>query len=232
MSSERLRSFIREYVETLLAALLIAVLIRVFVLTAFKIPTSSMLPTLQVGDFVFAYRLPYGLQLPFATQKLFQTTEPERGDVVVFRYPGDDNLNFIKRVVATDGDKVEIRNRRLYVNDVPSTYERVEGEVPQVPGQEYYSVLREKAGESTRLVMFKKGSTGGDFGPDLVPPGHIFVLGDNRDSTDDSRYWGMIPADRVDGRIVAIWLSLDWESASGIGPFPRVRWERVLARVD
>ncbi|HEX4923098.1 MAG TPA: signal peptidase I [Bdellovibrionales bacterium] len=232
MSSPRLRSFIREYVETLLAALLIAVLVRIFVLTAFKIPTSSMLPTLHVGDFVFAYKLPYGLHLPFATQKVLQTAKPQRGEVVVFRYPGDDNLNFIKRVIAVEGDKIEIRNRRLYVNDVPSTYERVEGETPQVPGQDYYSVLRENAAESTRLVMFKKGASGGDFGPELVPPGHIFVLGDNRDSTDDSRYWGMIPADRVDGRIVAIWLSLDWESRWGGGSFPRVRWERVLARVD
>ncbi|MEQ1875576.1 MAG: signal peptidase I [Bdellovibrionia bacterium] len=227
----RLRTFFRDYIETLLAALAIAILIRVFILTAYKIPTSSMLPTLTVGDFVFAYRLPYGIQPPFASGKIWVTGKPQRGEVVVFRYPGDDNLNFIKRVVGVEGDKVEIRAWRLYVNDQPAVYDKAELERLRTPGVELYSVMKERLGESDHLVMFRKGGEGRDFGPEVVPPGSIFVLGDNRDSSDDSRHWGMIPADRVDGRVVAIWLSLDWENRWGGGSFPVIRWERVLASV-
>lgn len=232
----RLRTFFREYVETLLAALIIAILIRVFVLTAYKIPTSSMLPTLMSGDFVFAYRLPYGLLFPFASQKVWQTGKPKRGEVVVFRYPGDENLNFIKRVVGIEGDKVEIRERRLYINDRPATYDKVDMAVAQINGMDLYSPMTESIGDTTHLVMFRKGGDGqpatANFGPEVVSPGSIFVLGDNRDSSDDSRYWGMIPVDRIDGRIVAIWLSLDWENRWGGDSFPSIRWDRLLATVD
>jgi signal peptidase I len=215
----------------LVVALFIAIVVRMFVLTAYKIPTTSMLPTLYPGDFVFAYRLPYGLQIPFANQKIWRSVKAHRGEVIVFRYPGDDSLSFIKRVAAVEGDKIEIKNRRLYVNDVPANYEKAPEAVIEGAGMDYYNVLRENIGESTRLVMFKKGSDGASFAPQVVPGGHIFVLGDNRDSSDDSRYWGMIPDDRVEGRVMAIWLSLDWDSRWGSGSFPKVRWERILDRV-
>jgi signal peptidase I len=221
----------RDYIETLFIALFVAVLVRMFILTAYKIPTASMLPTLKAGDFVFAYRLPYGLHVPFSTQKVLSFKKPNRGDVIVFRYPGDDSLSFIKRVVGVEGDKVELRGRRLYVNDQPAVYEKAELSGSNTAGGDYYSTLTENLLGSTRLVMFRKGAEATKYGPEVVPMNHIFVLGDNRDSSDDSRYWGMIPVDRVDGRVVTIWLSLDWEEGLIQGSFPKIRWERVFAAV-
>jgi signal peptidase I len=224
---ERARALVRDYLESLVIAVVLALIIRLFILTAYKIPTGSMWPTLQVGDFVFAYKLPYGLRLPFGGDKWFAFTTPQRGEVVVFRYPNDESLSYIKRVVAVPGDKIEVRKRRLFINDQPAKYTR---EPLNGPGNaEQFVVLQESILGSERDVTVSKSEAHRDFGPEVVPPGSIFVMGDNRDSSDDSRYWGMIPVKNVDGHVFAVWLSLDWQKSPG--GFPAVRWNRLLAPV-
>lgn len=223
------RALVRDYMESLVIAIVLAFIIRFFVLTAYKIPTASMWPTLKVGDFVFAYKLPYGLRLPFAQDKWFSFTMPKRGEVIVFRYPGDETISYIKRVVAVPGDKIEIRKKRLLVNSEMAKYSLIEHGKDELENANDFLVLHETVLGSDRNVMISKADTRENFGPETVPPGSIFVMGDNRDSSDDSRYWGMIPLKNVDGRIFAIWLSLDWQKEPG--GFPAVRWDRLMAPV-
>lgn len=235
------RLVLREYLESLIVAIIVAVFLRVFVVSAYKIPTSSMVPSLMAGDFVFAYKLPYGIPIPFSETKL-NANLPARGDVVVFRLPGNEAVNYVKRVVALPGEKVELKDKRLFINDVEATYEATgEQIISSLPGHEYYAVAREKVGDpdsqSTHLVMNRRkeveaGAAADSFGPMVVPPGHIFVLGDNRDSSDDSRYWGSVPAKNLEGRVFLVWLSLNWLERWGNDRIPEVRWERIFQRVQ
>jgi len=229
---ERARALVRDYIESLIIAIVLALVIRFFIFTAYKIPTASMWPTLRAGDFVFAYKLPYGLRLPFADKKWFAFSTPKRGEVIVFRYPGDESISYIKRVVAIPGDTIAIRKKRLIVNNQMAKYsEAQESEIThssELSGQ--FLVLQEDLLDSKRYVTISTKDAKENFGPEVVPAGSIFVMGDNRDSSDDSRYWGMIPIDNIDGKIFAIWLSLDWQSEPG--GWPSVRWSRLLKGVE
>lgn len=221
---------LREYLESLAIAVFIALLIRLFVVSAYRIPTTSMWPTLQVGDFVFAFKLPYGLRVPFIEDKIFVSGKPTRGQVVVFRYPSDPQLSYVKRVVAIQGDKIEIKRKRLYINDQPAEYIEVERPKALEAETQGFSVMKETVLGSTRTVLFTPQGDSQNYGPKVVPPGQFFVLGDNRDSSDDSRYWGMVPVENIDGRVFTIWLSLDWQQP--IGGMPQVRWDRILASIQ
>ena len=219
---------LREYLESLIVAVVVALFLRFFVISAYKIPTGSMVPTLKSGDFVFAYKLPYGVSLPFSTKKV-AVKAPLRGDVVVFRAPGNESVNYVKRVVGLPGEKVEIRERRLFINDREANYEELgESQIGDLPGHEYFSVYREAFEGSTHLVMNRVDGEAKSFGPIIVPPGHIFVLGDNRDSSDDSRVWGAVPIRNLEGKVLIVWLSLDWLERWGNDRLPRVRWERLF----
>ncbi len=229
---------LREYLESLLVAVVVALFLRFFVISAYKIPTGSMVPTLKAGDFVFAYKLPYGLPVPFMPGVKIGASLPGHGDVVVFRYPGNQAVIYIKRVVGLPGERVEIRDKKLFINEIESTYRVPDptavglGSISDLPGQEDYAVLHERFFESEHFVMNKMGNSASSFGPIVVPPGQIFVLGDNRDSSDDSRYWGSVPIKNLDGRVLIIWMSFDWLERWGNDRFPSVRWERVLRIVN
>lgn len=224
---EKARALVREYMESLAIAIVLALIIRFFVFTAYKIPTASMFPTLQVGDFVFAYKLPYGFRFPFIEDKWFASKTPDRGDVVVFRYSNSEGVSFIKRVVGVPGDRIEIRKKRLLINSELAQY----SQDPHVQTSEGnpFLILNESILGSQRSVMISTADSRESFGPEVVPPGFVFVMGDNRDSSDDSRYWGMIPLKNIDGKILTIWLSLDWQSQPG--EIPQIRWNRLLATV-
>jgi signal peptidase I len=223
------RRLLWEYFESLVIAIFIAVTLRAFVISAYKIPTASMAPTLQPGDFVFCFKLPYGIRIPFTESKLGAGKVPDRGEVIVFRFPMDDRVSFIKRVIGLPGDKIEIKNRKLWINDKPASYEDVENpEKLMLAGQQYYESVLEKYAEEDWVIMLKKNEAPESFGPTMVPPKHIFVLGDNRDTSDDSRNWGMVPLNKLEGRVWLTWLSLDWRGSQGI---PAVRWQRLLKKV-
>jgi signal peptidase I len=224
--------FWREYLESLVIAIGLALVLRFFVVSAYKIPTGSMAPTLKVGDFIFAYKLPYGFRVPFSSIRFGAQSIPERGEVVVFRYPGNESITYVKRVVGLPGDRIAIKNRKLVVNEKEAQYEEVSPDfIKDLPGQEYYSALRENMNGSTRMVIKSRTDEADFFGPVVVPPGHIFVLGDNRDSSDDSRYWGTVPIKNLEGRVVMVWMSFDWINRWADGRYPSIRWERVFMSV-
>lgn len=219
----------REYLESLSVAILLAIFVRIFILSVYKIPTGSMAPALKVGDFIFGYKLSYGISIPFSGTQKFAVENPKRGDVVVFRYPSRDKINYVKRVVGLAGDRIEIKNRILYVNEQAATYTEAPREsIQDMPNEEMYDVREEISFGVKRVVIFSKAVAGEDFGPVIVPPNHVFVLGDNRDSSDDSRYWGAVPLSNVEGRVFMIWMSLDWQKRSLGDRFPGVRWGRLF----
>lgn len=220
----------REYLITLVLAVLFALFVRSFLFTAYKVPTGSMQPTLKPGDFIFSSRLSYGIPQPFSGARWGETF-PERGDVVVFSYPETPGITYVKRVVALPGDRVQIIKGRLSINDETLQYTATEGDEGDNPNPQIFEIFEEKSENQIRRVIFQKQSEEKDFGPLIVPPGEVFLLGDNRDASDDSRYWGTVPMGRVAGKVVLIWLSLDWQKKWGGDRYPSVRWERVFSTV-
>lgn len=191
---------VREYAEAIIIAVVLALFIRTFVVQAFKIPSGSMENTLLVGDHILVNKFIYGVKIPLTGVRLFPITQPNRGDVVVFVYPVDPSKDFIKRVVAVPGDQVQIRGKVVYVN----------GEARE----EGYAIFQDShpgMGETE----FRE-----NFGPVAVPPGAFFVLGDNRDRSYDSRFWGFVKMDRVKGKAFIIYWS--WNRNG-----PSIRWGRI-----
>lgn len=190
------RSRLRENVEAILVAVVIALFIRTFVVQAFKIPSGSMKPTLQVGDHILVNKFIYGVRIPYLNTVLLPVKTPERGDIVVFKYPLDPKKDFIKRVIGLPGDTVEIRDKALYVNR-----ER----------------LKKDFGVYTDPHMTKQRD---NLGPITVPPEALFVMGDNRDESYDSRFWGFVPQRDVSGKAFIVYWSWD-------GDHFRIRWNRL-----
>lgn len=228
-----------ETVESIGIALLIALAIRAFLLEPFKIPSPSMVPTLLVGDQIFVNKFVYGLRIPFTKKRLWEGRDPERGEVVIFLYPKDESLDYIKRVMGLPGDRVRVDGEDVYVNEElvwkqplefqpdPKHFDRVFATPNQpyekltlFPEWEYFKIYQEKLDGKDHLIQhdsfyYPKREL-------VVPAGHYFVMGDNRDHSADSREWGFVPRENIKGRALFIWLSFDWDK-----PFPHwVRWHR------
>ncbi len=203
-----------EYSRSLFPVLLIVLLFRSFLFEPFKIPSGSMIPTLLIGDFIVVNKYAYGLRLPVLNKKIWEIGEPGRGDVAVFRYPVDTSVNFIKRVIGLPGDTVTYRNKELFVNG-----ERVEMEVEgaftgadvkcSTPDRSVFKVQESLDGVEHDILIHD--SARGRNGQWEVPQGHYFVMGDNRDRSNDSREWGFVPEKNLVGRAVGIWLNFDFE---------------------
>jgi signal peptidase I len=194
------KSTFREYAEAIGMALLLALFIRTFIVQAFKIPSGSMIPTLQIGDHILVNKLAYGIRVPLYGHYLVDFGKVQRGDVIVFIFPEDRSKDFIKRVVAVAGDTVEIRGKKISINgkQVDDPHAHFEGDDPQ-------NVLP---------------ASRDDFGPTRVPENQLFVMGDNRDRSYDSRFWGFVNLDDVRGKAFLIYWSWD-------GGDRWVRWERL-----
>jgi signal peptidase I len=190
---------LRETLESIIVALFFALLIRTFVVQAFKIPSGSMEPTLLVGDYLLVNKFIYGYKFPFINKRVFAFKKPERGDVVVFKYPVDPDKDFIKRVIAIEGDKVEIKDKKLYINDKLV-------ETPQ-------AVYRDP------IIIPKEVAPRDNYGPIKVPKDSLFVMGDNRDSSLDSRFWGFVPMNNLKGKALIIYWSYD---SNNNEPFYRI----------
>ena len=194
------KSTFREYAEAIGMALLLALFIRTFIVQAFKIPSGSMIPTLQIGDHILVNKLSYGVRIPFWEHYLVTFQKVQRGDVIVFIFPEDRSKDFIKRVIGVGGDSVEVRDKKIYINgkQVDDPHAHFEGDDPAAPG------LSSRDG----------------YGPRVVPENHIFVMGDNRDRSYDSRFWGFVSLEDVRGKAFLIYWSWD-------GSDRWVRWERL-----
>jgi signal peptidase I len=222
-----------DYSKSFFPVILAVFLLRSFLVEPFKIPSGSMLPTLLIGDFILVNKYEYGIRLPIVNRKIIDLGAPARGDVMVFRFPKDPSVDYIKRVVGLPGDLVEYRDKQLIINGVPAPtvaagqYGYVASGLNFVRGDLY----RETLGEHSHVAMTQAGAPSvivhqvdGDF-PHRencsyddggfkcrVPPGHYFALGDNRDASNDSRYWGFIPDENIVGRAFMIWWNFgEWQ---------------------
>jgi signal peptidase I len=178
-----------EYTEAIVTALILALVIRAYIIQAFKIPSGSMIPTLLVGDHILVNKFLYGTKIPFSDKKILVLREPEKGDVIVFKYPENPKKDFIKRVVATEGDVIEERNKVVYVN----------GKAIAEPYAHHFDRTFRSGGMDPR----------DNFGPLVVPEDKLFVMGDNRDQSYDSRYWGFVDLKAIRGKALLIYWSWD-----------------------
>jgi len=226
------KSKLREYTEAIIIAVCLALLIRAFIVQAFKIPSGSMIPTLLVGDHILVNKFTYGVTVPFTDSRVLMFNQPKRGDVIVFSFPKnreieectsmsknistrlsnawssgnpfylfkDDCKDFIKRVIAVGGDRIEVRNKIVYVNGTPLI--------------EPYAIHNDLSVE---------GSPRDNFGPYTVPRGSFFVMGDNRDQSYDSRFWGIVDMDEIKGKAFIMYWSWDAEGSL----LNQIRWSRL-----
>lgn len=194
------KSKLREYIEAIIYALILAMILRTFVIQAYKIPSGSMIPTLLIGDHILVNKFIYGINIPFIDKKFFVFRNPKRGDVIVFKYPEDPSRDFIKRVIGVEGDIIEVKDRALYVNGIQQ--------------HEKYAQYTEKD------IMDRALGPRDEFGPITIPKGKLFMMGDNRDHSLDSRFWGYVDLNQVRGEaIIKYW---SWDSDNNGIRFDRI----------
>ncbi len=195
---------LRENVEAIVIAVLLALVIRANVVQPFKIPSGSMIPTLLIGDHIFVNKFIYGIRMPFTNKVIVPVKRPARGDIVVFKYPVDTSKDFIKRVIAVEGDVVEMRDRKIFINgkQMPDTH-----------------------GTFTEPRSGPPQARRDSFGPIPVPRGKFFMMGDNRDGSLDSRYWGFVDFNAILGRAFIIYWSWNPDERG-------VRWGRIGRLLD
>lgn len=196
-NQQKKKSVVREYAEAIGIALLLALFIRTFVVQAFKIPSGSMIPTLLIGDHILVNKFTYGIKNPFTGEDWLEMGDPQRHDIVVFKFPQNPSQDFIKRVVGVGGDRIEIIDKRVYVNGGLFIEPHAVNDKPET-----------------------LPSARDNFGPVTVPPHSLFVMGDNRDNSHDSRFWGFVDLKAIKGKAFLLYWSWDREDFS-------VRWGRL-----
>ena len=197
---DKTKSKIQEYIEAIIIAIMIALVVRTFIIQAYKIPSGSMKPTLLIGDHILVNKFIYGIKIPYFRKIIFPVTDPRRGDIIVFIYPNDRSKDFIKRVIGLGGEKIEIKNKIIFIN-----------------GKEYADAI----GVYSDKVIYPAAMQPRDnFGPVTVPEGSLFVMGDNRDESMDSRFWGFVDLKDVEGKAFIIYWSWNHEDQN-------LRWKRL-----
>ncbi len=216
-----------EMARSFFPVILIVFVLRSFLYEPFKIPSESMVPTLVVGDFILVNKFSYGIRLPVINKKIVDVGLPKRGDVMVFRYPEDPTKDYIKRVVGTPGDKVVYKDKRLTINDMPIATEQIESQthIDDRLAVQSFDVIREKLGEKSHISYLNPRFPNIRLGdvhefPNrgncayndeqmscTVPAGNYLMMGDNRDNSQDGRYWGFVPEDNIVGKAVLVWMN-------------------------
>lgn len=194
-----------EYARSFFPIVFIVLILRSFLVEPFRIPSGSMMPTLLVGDFILVNKYTYGIRLPVVNLKIVEMGQPLRGDIVVFRYPKDPGVDYIKRIIGLPGDRVSYFNKQVHINGKP---------VPQTPlgfyeGEGHAHLLSENLLGVEHDILMQDGriTVNDEF---IVPEGQFFVMGDNRDNSNDSRYWGTVPEANLVGKAFFIWMSWNW----------------------
>lgn len=206
-----------EYARSFFPVVLIVFILRSFIAEPFRIPSGSMMPTLLIGDFILVTKFTYGIRIPVINKKIIQMNEPARGDAVVFRYPKNPSVDYIKRVIGLPGDHIIYKDKKLTINGKLmkqvslGRYQGI-GQGKTMTGSE---ILTEDLNpvEHDILINHNAPNIKGTF---IVPKGHYFVMGDNRDNSNDSRYWGTVPEENLVGKAFFIWMNWDWEN-TGVG---------------
>ena len=202
------KSVIRENIEAILVAILLALFIRTFIIQAFKIPSGSMLPTLQIGDHLLVSKFIYGIKMPFTGSTLIPISDPKPNDIVVFQYPKNPDLDYIKRVIAVAGDIVEIRDKKILINGKPF--------------DDQHGVFLDSMIHPAAL------DPRDNFGPVTVPADKIFTMGDNRDNSYDGRFWGFVDLKAIRGKAWIIYWSWDvQQSLFSLDRLRSIRWSRL-----
>ncbi|WP_020559236.1 signal peptidase I [Thiofilum flexile] len=212
-----------DYAKSFFPVLFVVLVLRSFIMEPFRIPSGSMLPTLEIGDFILVNKFAYGVRLPLLHNKIIETGEPKVGDVAVFRFPQDPSIDFIKRVIGVPGDRITINDKVLSVNGIP---------VERVSKGDYIPIAGGDQGDDQALRLSETlngklhdilidPNVSSPIQDIMVPPGHYFMMGDNRDHSNDSRYWGFVPEENLVGKAVFIWLHWNigstWPSLSRAG---------------
>jgi signal peptidase I len=237
VSKVRREPLIVEYARAFFPVILFVFLLRSFLVEPFRIPSGSMMPGLVAGDFILVNKYTYGLRLPVINRKVLEINSPKRGDVMVFRYPRDPSVNYIKRVIGLPGDHIVYRDKKLFVNNQPMPLTPV-GDYSYTESGDHMifaRILKEQIDGVEHNILHSEGQNPGvlEFN---VPEGHYFMMGDNRDRSNDSRYWGTVPEENVVGRAFLIWFSWDYQkdglvSILGLGK-GGVSWTRIGSSIQ
>jgi signal peptidase I len=221
LTSDHKEPILVEYAHSFFPIVLIVLILRSFLVEPFRIPSGSMMPTLLIGDFILVNKYTYGVRLPVLNTKIIELGGPERGDIVVFRYPKEPSVDYIKRVIGLPGDRVAYYNKQVYINGkrikhVPLGQYQGVGQGENMTGAGLF-IEELDAAEHNILVHNNAPSVESVH---VIPEGHYFVMGDNRDNSNDSRYWGTVPEENLVGKAFFIWMSWDWQH-KGVG-FDRI----------
>jgi len=212
-----------EYSKAFFPVILIVFVLRSFIAEPFRIPSGSMLPTLNIGDFILVNKFSYGIRLPVVNEKVVSISDPQRGDIMVFRFPHDPKMHFVKRVVGLPGDEIEYKSEKLYINGKLMT-QTADGKYDFKSGAKRNQSLNkftEDLEVLTHDILLDPGRGSSQALKFEVPSNQYFVMGDNRNYSNDSRYWGFVPDNNVVGKAFFIWFSWDWSNGGG------VNWSRI-----
>ncbi|ADJ27630.1 signal peptidase I [Nitrosococcus watsonii] len=209
-----------EYARSFFPIIVIVLVLRSFLVEPFRIPSGSMIPTLRVGDFILVNKFIYGIRLPVINKKIIDMGEPQRGDVVVFRYPKDPSVDYIKRVIGLPGDRIGYFNKTVYINGELMPQESVGPYYQEDSSYNHSAVLRiEHLGNKEHQIVVEPGISLVE-GEYIIPEGHYFMMGDNRDRSNDSRFWGVVPEENLVGKAFMVWMSWQWDQGG-------VVWNRI-----
>jgi signal peptidase I len=211
-----------DYARSFFPVLLLVFLLRSFLFEPFSIPSGSLEPTLLTGDFILVNKFNYGIRLPIVHKKILNYNEPKRGDILIFRWPPDPSYNFIKRVIGLPGDKISYINKEIYVNGEKVPQSDLQKGIPNLDADEGWQALMKEEDllGVKHKILVQPGKNSRNYFDIIVPEGMYYVMGDNRDDSADSRYWGFVPSENVVGKAVMVWMS--WNNHDY-----KVRWRRI-----
>jgi len=213
-----------EYAKSFFPLLLLVLVLRSFIFEPFRIPSGSMKPTLLIGDFILVNKFSYGVRLPVVHKKVINVGLPDRGDVAVFRFPRDERLDYIKRIVGLPGDQIVYRDKTLTVNGVVAAQNLIGEYIDPDGGREEIIEKTETLDDLEHQILISTSRNNGSELEFTVPEGTYFAVGDNRDNSNDSRYWGPVPEENLVGKAFLVWMHFNWDNGG-------IKWGRLGDRI-